>query len=293
MRALRLLALLLVAAAPSVASAQGRPVTGGGGVSAVDPTAFPDGSESAPSVTNIDDPNTGAWFCAADAVCISTGGAERFRLTTTALTLTVPISGADGSAAAPTYGWTSVPGMGFFRSGSQIAVAMASAGVWFWSSGHFLPWNNNAVDLGSSGLKVRAGYFGTDVTTPSLRDGGGNQKFAFSTVSGNTMLNQIAATGGAWHVGNSNTITTGYLMRWTNGANPVANQVAEVNATDFKTYDGVYLQSGNYGNAAPAAGDCDNDSEIGRMYLDTTVSPRRQYICTGATNGWDHIALTD
>ena len=41
---------------------------------------FNDGSDSAPSITNTGDTNTGIFFPAADTVGITTGGTERLRL---------------------------------------------------------------------------------------------------------------------------------------------------------------------------------------------------------------------
>lgn len=44
------------------------------------PVTFPDGSASAPSLTNDGDTNTGVYFPAADTVGITTGGTERVRV---------------------------------------------------------------------------------------------------------------------------------------------------------------------------------------------------------------------
>ena len=44
------------------------------------PVELPDGSVSAPSLTNDGDENTGLWFPAADTIAISTAGAERLRI---------------------------------------------------------------------------------------------------------------------------------------------------------------------------------------------------------------------
>jgi hypothetical protein len=43
--------------------------------------------------------------------------------------------------------------------------------------------------------------------------------------------------------------------------------------------------------SAPAAGDCDSDTERGRMIQDFTAN--RLYVCGGASRGWDYVALTD
>ena len=55
--------------------------------------------------------------------------------------------------------------------------------------------------------------------------------------------------------------------------------------------DGKYAQFEDNNAGAPAAGDCDADTERGRMSIDTTNN--RLYICNGATRGWDYLALTD
>lgn len=55
--------------------------------------------------------------------------------------------------------------------------------------------------------------------------------------------------------------------------------------------DGKYAQFEDNNAGAPAAGDCDANTERGRMSIDTTNN--RLYICNGATRGWDYVALTD
>lgn len=55
--------------------------------------------------------------------------------------------------------------------------------------------------------------------------------------------------------------------------------------------DGKYAQFEDNNAGAPAAGDCDNNAERGRMSIDT--SNNRLYICNGATRGWDYVTLTD
>ena len=55
--------------------------------------------------------------------------------------------------------------------------------------------------------------------------------------------------------------------------------------------DGKYLQAGDSNAGAPAAGDCDANTERMRISIDTTNN--RLYVCNGATRGWDYIGLTD
>ena len=54
---------------------------------------------------------------------------------------------------------------------------------------------------------------------------------------------------------------------------------------------GEYLQFKNSATGAPPAVDCDDDSERGRMSIDTTNN--RLYICNGAVRGWDYVSLID
>ena len=55
--------------------------------------------------------------------------------------------------------------------------------------------------------------------------------------------------------------------------------------------DGSYAQFENYSSAAPTAGDCDADAEIGRQFIDITNF--KMYFCLGASRGWDSVTLTD
>ncbi|HEC65294.1 MAG TPA: hypothetical protein ENI23_08370 [bacterium] len=55
--------------------------------------------------------------------------------------------------------------------------------------------------------------------------------------------------------------------------------------------DGKYAQFEDNNAGAPAAGDCDSDTERGRISYDT--SNNRVYFCGGASRGWDYLTLTD
>lgn len=55
--------------------------------------------------------------------------------------------------------------------------------------------------------------------------------------------------------------------------------------------DGKYAQFEDFNAGAPAAADCDADTERGRMSIDTTNF--RLYICMGATRGWDYSTLNN
>lgn len=72
------------------------------------------GTAAAPSYSFSGDTNTGMFSDAADTVKFSTGGTERASISTTALTLTLPISIADGTAAAPSLYFTNDPDTGLY-----------------------------------------------------------------------------------------------------------------------------------------------------------------------------------
>lgn len=55
--------------------------------------------------------------------------------------------------------------------------------------------------------------------------------------------------------------------------------------------DNSYAQFEDNNAGAPPAGDCDADTERGRMSIDITNN--RLYICNGATRGWDYILMID
>ena len=52
-----------------------------------------------------------------------------------------------------------------------------------------------------------------------------------------------------------------------------------------------YFQFDKSGSGAPTAGDCSDNSQRGRLYIETTNN--RLYVCNGASRGWDYVALTN
>jgi hypothetical protein len=203
------------------------------------------------------------------------GGVTGLTSSGTAITATVPYLAPGGSCAAPTFAWqqdADGTGSGWWRQAANVWSLCLNGVEIFRFSGTELRLLNSAA-----------------LWTGTVRDPNGNQQLFFSTVSGSSWSNQAAGTvNPIFSIENTNAVTTGVLLRLRSGG----SNHFEVTATDVKTAASIYLQ-GAHGATAPAAGECDNDSERNRQYLDHTVSPRRLYICTGAANGWDHIALTD
>ena len=105
--------------------------------------SFPDGSASAPSITNTGDTNTGIFFGAADQVDISVGGTVIVSVTSTGLGVTGNIT-ATGSI---TMGDAATDNITF------------NADV----NSNFIPNTHNGFDLGADTQSWRSLYLGTSV----------------------------------------------------------------------------------------------------------------------------------
>ena len=105
--------------------------------------SFPDGSASAPSITNTGDTNTGIFFGAADQVDISVGGTGIVSVTSTGLGVTGNIT-ATGSIT-----------MGDADTDNITFNADVNSSI--------LPNTHNGVDLGADTKSWRSLYLGTSV----------------------------------------------------------------------------------------------------------------------------------
>lgn len=91
--------------------------------------------------------------------------------------------------------------------------------------------------------------------------------------------------------------------RWVNGyfsgnliVNGAASQMgvgvsSAVPNTILEVGSGGYFQFDKTSAGAPAANDCNDNAERGRLVIDTTNN--LLYICNGATRGWDSVVLID
>ena len=95
--------------------------------------SFADGSNSAPSITNTGDTNTGIYFSAADEVAVTTGGTQRVRFTNSAATFSTAISSSGaytGGGLMTTGGNVVIPDAGTIGSASSTsAMTIASTGI--------------------------------------------------------------------------------------------------------------------------------------------------------------------
>ena len=159
-------------------------------------------------------------------------------------------------------------GLGFNVNGSLRWVIDTGSNT-------FKPWSDNVQDIGAATLRIRNGYFGTGVITPSLTLNGGALSGVIGTSSGNLMTaGTVSGTGaplctdgtgnltmttvgcppGTGTLGGSGTINQ--FAYWTNtnglGAAPVylngSNTVEQYNGTSVQTFNvyGTYTSSTNY-----------------------------------------------
>lgn len=83
--------------------------------------------------------------------------------------------------------------------------------------------------------------------------------------------------------GTNATITNAYAL-WIDAGTARFDGNLVVESTGF-------LQFKASGAGLTSGADCDNDSERGRFYIDTSAN--NLYVCNGASRGWDSIALTN
>jgi len=92
--------------------------------------SFADGSNSAPSITNTGDTNTGIYFSASDEVAITTGGTQRVRFTNSVATFSTAISSSGaitGGGLLTTGGNIVIPNAGTIGSATTPAAITIAA----------------------------------------------------------------------------------------------------------------------------------------------------------------------
>lgn len=95
------------------------------------PVLFAGGAAATPGLAVDGDQNTGIGSITPDELFFSAGGAIRALLSTTVLTLSVPVLAPAGNAAAPGYAFAGSPGTGIFRptGGGTLAFSMGGTEV--------------------------------------------------------------------------------------------------------------------------------------------------------------------
>ena len=96
-----------------------------GTITATSKVSLPDGTNSAPSLTNTGDTDTGIYFPAADTVSITTGGTKRFDVTTTSVDVALPVNFPAGSDSGPSIAYSSDTDTGIYFSSAKVAVTVS------------------------------------------------------------------------------------------------------------------------------------------------------------------------
>lgn len=125
-----------------------------------------DGAAATPSLSFVNDTDTGVFSSAANQLGLSAGGVARLAISTTAITSTLPNLGAAGSAAAPNWSFTGDPDTGVFNNGAnQLGLAAGGTLMLALTSTQILP-NAAAVILAGAGSAAAPVYsFGGDPNT--------------------------------------------------------------------------------------------------------------------------------
>jgi len=209
---------------------------------------------------------------------------------------------------------------GFFKIDAQALGTGVHRGLAFWVNGAgrwgidqldmFKPFVDNVYDLGSTTFRVRNGYFGTGVATPSLTLNGTTLSSVIGTPSANLMTaGTVSGTGeplctdgagnltittvgcppGTGTIGGSG--ATSQIAYWTNtnglGAAPLyvtsANTVEEFNGTNVQTFNvyGTFPSAGNYERASLAYVPADTYYELQTQQAGTGA---QRGICFGVNN---------
>jgi len=169
-------------------------------ITAVLPIRGVDGSAAAPGFSFTGDTDNGIYLSAADTVGVSAGGTLRFSVSGTIVTSTLPVYGANGSAAAPSYTLTADSDTGMYREDADKLGFATGGGRRFVMTStenatyvHLVPGISGTYNLGASTLPFGKLYMAAGlVGTPAIT-------FGADTDSGiyNSAADELAfATGG-------------------------------------------------------------------------------------------------
>ena len=168
---------------------------------------------------------------------------------------------------------------------------------------------------GTDGANLYLGHIGT--TTLGTLQLSGN--FGITEITGGTSANTILQTSGSsaaysrWNasgaganlklfeffnfggsarieaLNDDTTVKNVYFHFDANGGIRVAGTDPPVSTLHVP--QGKYFQAEQNTAGPPPSGDCDSDTKMGRLSIDTT--DHRLYVCAGASRGWDYAPLTD
>lgn len=161
---------------------------GGGGISPVNPSLFPDGTEALPSIAFINNPSMGLYRIGNNNLGISTNGVKRLDLNTTRLLSSLPVYLPDGSAGSPSLTQSSDPDNGIWFGTNVINFSTAGTHRWqIGSAGNLLAAADNSFDIGSAtastrprNVYVRSNVYAATFRTTNGTTNGGSIRFGNS-----------------------------------------------------------------------------------------------------------------
>jgi hypothetical protein len=123
----------------------------------VPPIYLSDGSVSAPSLAFNSQTNDGIYTSGTNIVNFVTNGVTRLDIRTTQLTATVPIRGANGTAAAPTYSFSGDVDNGMYLTATANTVGFSTAGTVRFQIGASGQWGIGGATYGTAGQCLLSG----------------------------------------------------------------------------------------------------------------------------------------
>lgn len=147
MRKFALLLLLL----PSVAWAQVFPTrVYPGGRFTVQLQGVAANNCTTPPYSFTGDATSGVCSSAAGTVNLRTSGTNRFSVSATTVTSTLPILAPDGTAGAPSLAFSTDATTGLFLSSGTPSLSFSGVGRWSWNSAGFFPFASDSFNLGAA-----------------------------------------------------------------------------------------------------------------------------------------------
>lgn len=145
------------------------------------PVIIPNGTSGAPGLVFTGSPTTGLYQVAADTLGVSTAGTSRFSISTTSVDSTLPIRGTAGTAAAPSFSFTSNTVSGLYSPSLDI-LGVAAGGI------------EIARFQAPSGANPQALFALGSLTAPSIGwNGVAGGLFSVSSISTGLALDQTAS----------------------------------------------------------------------------------------------------
>ena len=177
--------------------------------------ALADGTAGAPSLAFTNDQTTGVFLAGAGNLNLVTAGVARLGMNSTAVFPTVPVQGANGTAAAPTYSFLSDQNIGIYRVGED-AIGLSTTGVLRWTFQH-----PQTIFAGSTIADAAA------LNILITNSGTGNSSFNATTDANTAVLGSLgSAAVGDWWTGGPPRVDSSYVEGISTGRFVIQNNAS-------------------------------------------------------------------